>query len=362
MNLRASVAVVSLLVCVSAKAAEPPSPETRIALRYGFADVLLVGGACTASPKGLSPMVYHVPLMPARRLLVETPEFLQGKGRSEAHPKTDWNIGDKWQIYPGGGAPVSAVIEKLVLLEYGHKYYEGAIAHMESTDDANRIAALRATAYLGAPGEGLPDVSQAPLLPEFKTGEERDEYSRIVTPLLLRQARKIVRDENWKTQGIEPGIYREKIVEMNAGLLADTDDSRSPNQLRIFRWPLPGRQPLLFVEAMWSRDEKPPLFAVNAVMERNSSKFLSFDTEPAESVRTVEALTPNCSYGGFKCPPNNYPTTLEETSRFLNAWKIGDKYFVLTFSREQVGFSVMLHELGFQNGLVQTGLSFRMEY
>lgn len=155
-------------------------------------------------------------------------------------------------------------------------------------------------------------------------------------------------------------FIKKKVVEMNAGLLANTDDANFPNEVRIQRWPLPGQQALLFVQVLWSRYEDPPLFAVNAVMERGSLKILSFDTEPAESMRTNNALTPNCTVGGFKCPSANYPTVLDETNRFLNAWKIGDRYFVLTFSRELVGFAVTLQELRFESGLVPTSLGYRV--
>ena len=44
--------------------------------------------------------------------------------------------------------------------------YDGAIARIVDTDSANRIAGLRATGYLAAPGNGLTGVSQVPLLLE----------------------------------------------------------------------------------------------------------------------------------------------------------------------------------------------------
>ena len=200
-----------------------------------------------------------------------------------------------------------------------------------------------------------------PLLSEHISGSSADEDHRRITPALVRKAREVVHDVDWMTGQIDGDFIKKKVVEMNAGLLANSDDANFPTEVRIQRWPLPGQQALLFVQAMWSRDEDPPLFAANAVMERGSLKILSFDTEPAESMRTNDALTPNCTVGSLRCRANTYPTSLDETNRFLNAWKIGDRYFVLTFSRELVGFAVTLQELDFVSGLLPTSLGYRVD-
>ena len=148
MNFRGLVAAVSLLWCPLAKAAEPPTAETRIAVRYGYGDVLLIGGECSADPKGLSQMAYHSSLMPARRIFVETPEFLRGTARSTPNPKTDWKPGDQWQVYTGAGSPVTVVIDKLVLFEYARKFHDGVIAHIVDPEASNRVAGLQAISII----------------------------------------------------------------------------------------------------------------------------------------------------------------------------------------------------------------------
>lgn len=326
----------------------PPSLDTRIALRFGFGEVLIVGGTCSTSAKGFPQLAYHVPLIPAYRLFVVTPKF-----------KPEWKIGSQWKVYPGAGMPVDVVIEKIVILEHKDDNYDGAIVRIVDTDSVNRIAGMRATEYLAAPGNGLADVSQMPLLVEQDSGTLSNVDSARVSQALLREARKIVHDKNWKVEDLDVDDFKKQVQDMNKGILANSYDTIQPRELRILRWHLPGEKALLFVQALWSREEGPPLFGVDAVMERGSLKILSFDTKQAEFLRSRTALMKNCTMGSLRCPPDNYSTVLDSINGFLNAWKIGKRYFVLTYSVEyDQSYIVALQELRFETGLILTGLSY----
>src|SRR3954471_9311119 len=81
---------------------EPPSRDTRIALRYGFGEVLIIGGKSSTSATGSPQLQYKIPLIPAYRVFVVTPEFIRTQDPAP-QPKTEWGLGDKWKLYSGAG-------------------------------------------------------------------------------------------------------------------------------------------------------------------------------------------------------------------------------------------------------------------
>jgi hypothetical protein len=346
--------VTFLALAASCPAAEAPSKDMRIALRYGFGDVLLIGGKIGgAGTAGLSQMVYRIELMPALRVFVITPEFL-AKIAPPPEPATDWKPGDRWQLYTGSGAPVTVTIDRLLLFEMVHNYSVGALAHIVDADAANRVAGLRATAYIAAPGKGLDRVSQVPLLPEKNSGFLADEDSGRVLPALIAQARKTVQNKDWKTEDLDEG-FKKRVQEMNQTFLESlSTDDKFPTDMQILRWPLPDK-PLLFVQPSWSKSNS-QLFAADVVMERGSLKILSFDTARAEFLRTEFGQTPVCIPGTGQCQQ----VTMDAANHFLNAWKIGNRYYVLTLFRSAFGvdFTVALQELDAESGLSPTTLSF----
>jgi len=350
--------ILAAMACAGAQLAEPPSKDMRIAIRYGYGDVLIVGGKCTADPKGLKRVEYRVPLMPARRVFLPTPEFLASGRQSTPEPHTEWKAGDHWQVYTGSGAPVTVVVDRIVLFEFAHQYHDGVIAHIMDPEGANRITGLLATVYLASPGNGLTGVSQTPLLPEHNSGYTPDEDSGRIIGVLVRAAHKVLHDKNWRLEHIETELVKNKVLELNTMFIENKDEVSFPNESRILRWALPDQQPLLFVQLMWSRYEGPPLFAADVVMERNTLKILSFDTTPAEEMRTDAALFPNCTAGSFKCPPTVYSVMLDPVNRFLNVWKIGTRTFVLTYTGYNSDFSVNLQELRSDKGLIPTSLAY----
>ena len=128
-----------LHVCSRAEAQSgPPSLDTRIALRFGFGEVLIVGGKCNTSAKGFPQLPYQIPLLPADRLFVVTPEFIQSILSPGPEPKTEWKIGSQRKVYPGAGMPVDVVIEKNVILEHKDDNYDGAIARILNTGSTTR--------------------------------------------------------------------------------------------------------------------------------------------------------------------------------------------------------------------------------
>ncbi len=257
-------------------------------------------------------------------------------------PRTDWHIGDLWQLYPGAGAPATLLIEKMVILGHpGDSFREGAIARFVSRETANRIEGLRASEYLAAPGAGIANVSQTPLVPisEFDDAQPKTRLA------LFERARKIVQGEDF---GIDPNPNasqeeRARVRKLNRGFL-DTRDV----DVRTFRWSLPGQPPLLFALAIWySRvDEEPlPVFAAEAILEEGQSlRLLAFDEHEGGWMRM----------GEFR----SWKWTFDHLSRFLNAWKIGNRYFVLRQLNGYESSGIELQEIDPKAGLVQTDLSF----
>ncbi|HME06462.1 MAG TPA: hypothetical protein VKG25_05400, partial [Bryobacteraceae bacterium] len=259
-------------------------------------------------------------------------------------PATLWHIGDRWRIYSGAGKPVTAVIRKLAVVVYcgGTGGWAAAIADFENPEASNLIAGLRASEYLAAPGAGLAQVSTTPIMPVEAWNSA--ESTPAIAELLLKQGREVVKDENWMND--QPNTRKEfadRIRRMNRTFLAPV--SVAP-QIRYFRWRPPGRKPLLFVEALWVGDEDNlPLFACNAVIEEGPElRLISFTTDHAEEMRMQE-------FAQSTWKP-------DETHAFLNAWKIGGRYYVLRYSSGYESYSVELTEVVPGKGLVPVGIAY----
>ena len=216
-----------------------------------------------------------------------------------------FEIGTRWQIYPGAGPPATVVIEKLVLLYHGNgNQYLGALGRiLWNRDVANRIAGLRAAAYLAVPGPVVPGISEIPLV-------RLDQASFDMTKLLFDRGRELVRDDNWQTERFTDGEELKRAREMNRTFLT-MGEPQTP-EIRMWRWAPDEKKPLLFVEAVWiNEDRKLPLFAVDAVVQaQGAPAILSFDCRKAEWMRGGEGSDRDWRLRG-------------EDGAFLNAWKIG---------------------------------------
>ena len=162
--------------------------DARIALMYGSAGVLIAGGTFEPGPdveamKAFPALPNDAQWSPGEWIKEVSPDLLRGL-KNQPKPQTTWRIGDRWQIYPGAGAPVTVTIAKTVYLGHGCTAgSDGAIARFVTSAVANRIAGLRATEFLAVPGAGFANVSQEPLIPI-------DARARVdVAEVLLRRAR-----------------------------------------------------------------------------------------------------------------------------------------------------------------------------
>ena len=107
-----------------------------------------------------------------------------------------FEMGARWQLYPGTGPPATLVIEKLVLLYHGDgQRYLGAFGRVTNSEVAKRIAGLRAAAYLAVPGPVAPGISELPMV-------RVDQVFLAVANLLFDRGRDLVRDDNWPREGI----------------------------------------------------------------------------------------------------------------------------------------------------------------
>jgi hypothetical protein len=331
-------------------AAPPASPKnSRIALRYGMGRVLIVGGNINVIDEATADAVSGIPAkypklsgIPVGEWTNAVPPRLVQSLKPD--PRTDWRIGDRWQLYPGAGPPVTVVIETVVVIGHGGScsFRDGAVARFLSPAVANRIAGLRANEFLAVPGAGLANVSQVPILP---LGRDDYDTTQKVQQVLLQRAREIVTDENW---GIADGWSDEEkkqIRELNRRYLSD------PNQIEVLaaRWALPGRKPLLFALALWFAEidgKRLPVFAGESILEEegDSLKILSFEHSKAVFMRDPEFAS--------------WTWDFDRLNGFLNAWRIGSRYFVL---RRLIGiesYGIGLQELDDKGNLVETDLAY----
>jgi hypothetical protein len=345
----AAVAVVTLSAQPVRVERDPLFRDVRIALRFGSDQVLLVGGEIRGP--AVDGIVYdkaiekfprssrYARLEPGGLIFSAPPQYIS---RYQFEPDTKWKAGDRWQVYPGSGPPIAVVIQDLAIVFYcgGIGGYAAAIAGFENPDAANSVAGLRAGEYLASPGVGLAAVSGMPMMPVW--AEKEIEPTMALGRLLFSHALGILKSDSRLTGAGGEARLQDRIRRMNQAFLAG---SKLEPAMRYFRWSPSGRPPLLFVEALWTGAGNLPLFGCSAVVEQGSAlTVLSFDQSQAAQMRMGEF--------------SNRSWKLQEPSAFSNAWKIGNRYFVLTHLSGYEGFAVQLMELVPGKGLVPVGLEY----
>ena len=326
---------------------DPLFRDVRIALRLGSDQVLLIGGEIRGP--AVDGIVYdrgiekfprstrYARMSPGGLIYLVPPEYIS---RYEFDPDTKWKAGDRWKLYPGAGPPITVVIQELAIVFYcgGIGGYAAAITGFENPDAANSVAGLRAGEYLSSPGIGLLAVSGIPVMPVWADKELQQTIA--LGRLMFNHALGILKsDSRMSAEDADPRLQG-RVRRMNQAFLAG---SKLEPAMRYFRWSPPGRAPLLFVEAAWTGADNLPLFGCSAVIEQGSAlTVLSFDQSRAVQIRVSE----------------HFDSSLQEPSAFLNAWKIGNRYFVLTHLSFYEGFAVRLMELVPGKGLVPVGLEY----
>jgi hypothetical protein len=331
-------------------AVDPALKDVRVALRFGPGQVLLVGSEITGpsttngilydrSMEELAKPTQHAVLGPGDLVYLAPPEYM---ARFKLQSEEKWRVGDRWKVYPGAGPPVTVVIQSLAfsLICGGIGGNAAAIARFEDAGAANRIAGLRASEYLAAPDDRLGAVSEEPLMPVDNT-QESESIGRL-EQLLLGQGRALVRSADWETnRPVRDKTWLDRIRRMNQTFLTD---SGLKFEVRCLRWSLPGRKPLLFVQAVWRDRNNLAVFACRAVVEEGEAPaVLWFDAHDAEEMRVEE-------YGGEWMP--------DAEGAFRNAWRIGGRTFVLTYLRGYEGYQVQTMELVPGKGLAPAGPAF----
>jgi hypothetical protein len=328
---------------------DPMFKNVRIALRFGSEQVLIIGGEIrgpynhgildVASVNRFPKATPSANLQPGEVVYLVP---AQNMNRFQFEPDTKWRIGDRWKVFPGAGPPVTVVIQRLAVVFScgGIGGYAAAIAAFEGPDISNSIAGLRASEYLATPSQELEAVSGTPLMPVEVLQESKLHME--LGQILLSQARGIVKNADWTIQSYTRKSSADRIRRMNQLFLTG---ARLEPEIRYSRWSPPGRTSLLFVEALWIDKSNLPLFACDAVVEEGDAlTILSFSTTQAEHMRMSEFAS------------NKWK--LDEPTAFLNAWKIGNRYFVLSHDRGYEGFSVRLMELVPGKGLAPAGPGF----
>jgi hypothetical protein len=309
--------------------------SARIALRLSDGEILIIGGQLRDSkdPSGiyepsmesLPASAGHSPLQPLDKIFRVSPEYLF---QFQIDPETKWRPGERWKVYPGAGGPLTAVIDSLAFGYYcgGIGGYAAALGRIEGTQ------ASRSDVYLVAPASGLGAVSENPLVPVTDNRE-----TGTIEKVLLKRGRAIVNSDTWKIDESETAKQMDRAF-LNIGGLRFSG--------RFQRWSVPGRKPLLFVEAVWNDAQGKPLFGGDAVIEEGDEPaVLNFSPKEGQLMRVPETL----GVGGWKRPAR---------SIFLNAWSVGTRRFVLIHTQGYEGFSVELMEIIPDKGLVPTGIDF----
>ena len=311
--------------------------DARIALRCADAKLLIVGANLDddrvgrLNLKGALSLALGARFSPGEATF-EISERVVTRLTSESD-RAGFRIGARWRVYPGAGPSVPVVIAKLVLLYHGDgSKYLGAIAQFLNTGTANRIQGLAAREYLALPGVGISALSQIPMVPLDKY-ENHDELTRI----LFERAREVVHDSHWEMENTRDPQLAERIEAMNRALLERTDPYTQ--EIRMWRWTPGGGKAFFLIEAFWVDDERrQPIFAVDAVVEAGKQpKIVSFDYYKARFMRVGEFQERNWRPDSDEAP-------------FLNAWKLGSEYFLLTW-RGGEGYSVSLERLDSSKGL-----------
>jgi hypothetical protein len=268
-------------------------------------------------------------------LYLVTPQYL---GRFHPQPATMLKVGDAWTIYAGLGAPAVAHIKRQAVNVVcgGPGGFASAVAEFDKADVTDLMGAMRVREYLAAPGPPRVSVFSFPVI--------LDE-SGLMPPLakiLQAYAVQAVKDENWT---IAANTTDETSVRTRARNRALLKQQFMEPRLRFSRWSPPGRKPVLLVEAVWTSQDGLPVFAASAIVEEGDPlSILWIDSSQSELMRAGEM--------------QDAEWKLEDPGPFLNAWKIGNQYFILVQRRGYEGFSVELMELVSGQGLVPTGLGY----
>jgi hypothetical protein len=120
---------------------------------------------------------------------------------------------------------------------------------------------------------------------------------------LLDRSRAIVNGDAWKIDESETAKQMDHAF-MNARNL--------PYNGRILRWSIPGRRPVLFVEAVWNDAQGKPLFGGDAVIEQGDEPtVLNFSPKEGQLMRVPEKL----GAGGWKRPAREHFSQRVECGR-----------------------------------------------
>ena len=228
--MKTTLAAVALLLTASAlqgqysltTSSDPLLSKARIALRLNTGEVLILGGGIQVPDYG---RLSKFPTTPGfAELLLERIQLVPTGGLAgfTVVPPVEWKAGDRWKVYPGAGQPLTVLIQKLVV----SGDLVGASARFERAEDTNRILGLRADEYLAVPDPGWAGVSTDPLLPST-----RQEYKLNLQlgKLLTAHARGLVASDH---------------------LLRTAPESDLDARIKFVSWRVPGRKPLLFVQAV----------------------------------------------------------------------------------------------------------------
>jgi hypothetical protein len=305
----------TLLVCAMGQA-QPPG--ARVALRLGGDEVLIVGDELKLDPDGsYKPAMEALPKASGASPFQPIEDIYRSKPPGDtAAPARN---GDPWLLYTGAGAPVSVAIDSPAFGYYcgGIGGYAAALARFDKPADADAIAGLRSGEYLAAPSPGLGQVSTNPLVPVDSLREP--ELSGALSLAMAQWEGKYEVTDDWAL-----GLRYED---------------------HLLRWRVPGRNPLLFIEAIWRDGKGAAVTGATAVVEEGTFTVLAFDPRLGKLMRTPETV----STGGWQRP---------ESGVFLNAWAVGNRRFVLVYTQGYEGFSVELKELIPGKGLVPASVAF----
>ena len=330
--------------------------------RLGFALLLLSGGAISRAaelPAVLS-NVYLASKLGTDRILIHggsirsdvnydrfprvpgEPDSLYGASLPRVTPAwlatvsidrpTKWRIGDKWKLYTGAGEPVDILIADLVVADRN----ASAVARFAEPKMANRVAGLTATQFLAVRAPGLAAISVQPLV-LFLGDSEQAETKATIEKAALNRSRQLVASEAWKTRSKELASEARRLDEVFLQSQTLSYD------LHMARWRPSGHKALLFAQIVWRGRSHEAIFGANVILEEGEVlSILDFDSRPGEEMRVGDNEQANT--WDFYEPV------------FLNAWGIGNRLFVLKFTRYYESIRTDLMELVSPEGLVSTGL------
>jgi len=306
------------LACAILACAKPP--DLRLALRLDPHQVLLIGAELQSVDE---PHLARYPKSPLHS------DLQPGESIYLFDHAAPWRRGDRWQLYP----ETRVRIDQLGVITYcgGIGGYEIAIARADHP--------LQADVFVGQSSRPARGLQVAPASLATITLPPAD--SAKLTALLVREARDIVKAEDWMVLPGEPAEHADRIRRANRSVLSG---ALPPPQLRVQRWTPRSGSPLLFIEAVWLAPNGDPLFACDAIFFQGAATVQRwFSARKAERMRE--------SFGS-----NDW--SLDSRSPFLAAYEIEGRPYVLLYEEGYEGFRVSLQELVPLKGLVPTGITF----